>query len=98
MKTRIDSEHTGFLSVQRHMADLLALTKPRLVVMILVTTVSGFYLGMPGELDWILLAQTALGVGLAAGGTLALNQYLERELDGLMTRTRRMTWPLRERC
>lgn len=68
--------------------DFLALTKPRVVLMVLVTTLVGFYLGSPGPLDIPLLLKTLFGTTLAAGGTIALNQYLEREVDARMDRTR----------
>jgi len=68
-------------------ADFLALTKPRVVLMILVTTLIGFYLGRGSLADpWPVLALLA-GTALAAGGTLALNQYLERDVDACMART-----------
>ena len=70
--------------------DYLALTKPRVVVMILLTTIVGFWMASPGGLaaiDLGLLALTLAGTALAGGGTLALNQYLEHEADGLMART-----------
>jgi len=68
-------------------ADFLTLTKPRVVLMILVTTLVGFYLGEGSLADpWPLLALLA-GTALAAGGTLALNQYLERDVDACMART-----------
>lgn len=66
----------------------LELTKPRVVVMVLVTTLVGFYLGSAGATDLWLLAHTLASTALAAGGTLTLNQYLERDLDALMLRTR----------
>jgi protoheme IX farnesyltransferase len=58
------------------------------VSMILVTTLVGFYLGSHGPTDFWLLAQTLASTALAAAGTLALNQYLERDLDAVMLRTR----------
>ena len=69
-------------------SDFLALTKPRLVLMVLVTTLAGYYLGSLGEFDWIRLLNTLVGTALAAGGTIALNQYIERDLDAKMKRTR----------
>jgi protoheme IX farnesyltransferase len=69
-------------------ADLLSLTKPRVVTMILVTTMVGYYLGAREAVDSLRLLFTLLGTGLAAGGTLALNQFLEREVDARMERTR----------
>ena len=70
------------------LSDYLALTRPRVVLMVLVTTFVGFYLGSPRVLDWSRLLQTLIGTALAAGGTLALNQYLERDVDARMERTR----------
>ncbi|MFB3818717.1 MAG: heme o synthase [Candidatus Methylomirabilales bacterium] len=74
-------------------ADYLALTKPRVVLMVLVTTLVGFYLGTSGGAETARLAATLLGTALAAGGTLALNQVLERDVDGKMARTRRRPLP-----
>lgn len=71
----------------------MALTKPRVVVMVLVTTSVGFYLGSQGPADWLRLLPTLLGTALAAGGTIALNQFLEREVDARMERTRRRPLP-----
>ena len=69
-------------------ADFLMLTKPRVVLMVLVTTAVGYYLGSSGVLNGLRLLHTLLGTALAAGGTIALNQYLERDRDALMERTR----------
>lgn len=70
------------------LTDLLALTRPRVVLMVLVTTFVGFSLGSQGAADSVLLLKTLLGMALAAGGTAALNQYLERDVDARMERTR----------
>ncbi len=75
-------------------ADYVALTKPRVVMMVLVTTLVGYYLGSDGTTTPLLrLLHTLLGTALAAGGTLALNQYMERDLDRRMERTRRRPLP-----
>lgn len=68
--------------------DLLALTKPRITALVLITTGVGFYLALPGALDPVLLLHTLLGTALLAGGTNALNQYAERGPDARMKRTR----------
>ncbi|MEK6716733.1 MAG: heme o synthase [candidate division NC10 bacterium] len=73
---------------QGRAADFLMLTKPRVVLMVLVTTAVGYYLGSSGVLNGVRLLHTLLGTALAAGGTIALNQYLERDRDALMERTR----------
>ena len=69
-------------------ADYLALTKPRVTTLVVATTASGYYLGSPGGFSLTLLLLTLLGVGLAAAGTSALNQVVERDADALMHRTR----------
>ena len=66
--------------------DLIELVKPRLVVMILITTAAGFYLGAQ-TVNWLLCLHTLIGAGLTAAGVLGLNQYLERDADAQMKRT-----------
>jgi len=78
---------------QRALGDFVALAKPRVVAMVLVTTAVGFYLGSRGASDVMTFAFTLVGTGLAAAGTLALNQYLERDLDACMERTRMRPLP-----
>ncbi len=73
---------------RRVAADLIALTKPRVVLMVLVTTVVGYYVGLTGAPDYVKLVHLLIGTMLAAGGTLALNQYWERDVDAMMDRTR----------
>lgn len=80
-------EHEPGVDNPRPWADFVALTKPNLVLMLVLTTCVGFYLGSIGDLDWLLLLHTWIGTGLAAGGTLALNQFMERDRDALMRRT-----------
>lgn len=67
--------------------DFVTLTKPRVVVMVLITAAVGFYLAVGDRPDYRILLLTLIGTGLAAGGTLALNQYIERDLDRCMKRT-----------
>ena len=73
---------------RRVVTDLIALTKPRGVLMILVTTVVGYYVGLTGAPDYARVIHLLIGTLLAAGGTLALNQYWERDVDARMERTR----------
>ena len=73
---------------RRRTVDFLVLTKPRVVVMVLATTLVGYYLGSAGAPDYLRLLHTLIGTGLAAAGTLALNQFMEREVDARMERTR----------
>jgi protoheme IX farnesyltransferase len=74
-------------------SDLLALTKPRVVIMVLVTTLVGYHVGLTGSADYVRVIHLLIGTLLAAGGTLALNQYWERDLDARMHRTRTRPLP-----
>jgi len=49
-------------------ADFIELVKPRLVVMILITTAAGFYLGAQQTIDWLRCLHTLVGAGLTAAG------------------------------
>lgn len=73
--------------------DWLQLSKARIVVMILLTTAAGFLLASSWPPDAILLLHTLVATALVAAGTNALNQYAEREYDGLMERTRTRPLP-----
>lgn len=77
----------------RRALDFLELTKPRVALMVLVTTFVGFYLGSEPMAGYFRLIETLIGTALAAGGTLALNQFLERDADALMERTRHRPLP-----
>ena len=74
-------------------SDYFELTKPRVVLMVLVTTLAGFYLGGRSGFDITLALNLLAGTALAAGGTLALNQYVERDIDAMMDRTRHRPLP-----
>lgn len=71
----------------------LELTKPRILLMVLVTTTFGFLLGNEGRDSLVLLFLTLLGVGCATGGAAVLNNYLERDFDAKMVRTRGRALP-----
>jgi protoheme IX farnesyltransferase len=73
--------------------DFLMLTKPRVVLMVLVTTFVGFHVGSLGPSDPLRLLHALVGTWLAAAGASALNQYLERDVDGRMERTRHRPLP-----
>lgn len=74
-------------------ADFIELVKPRLVMMILITTAAGFYLGAQQTVDWLRCLHTLVGAGLTAAGVLGLNQYLERDADAQMKRTQERPLP-----
>ena len=68
-------------------AAYLALTKPDVSFLVVMTTLAGFYLGSRGPLDLLRLAHTVFGTTLVAAGTSALNHYFERDSDARMRRT-----------
>jgi protoheme IX farnesyltransferase len=68
--------------------DFLALGKPRIVALVVLTVVAGYILA-PGAGDPMTLLQAVIGTALVAGGTNALNQLFERDVDALMRRTER---------
>ena len=68
-------------------ADFVTLTKPRLNLLVLVTTLAGLYLASPDGVRTSLLVHTLLGTALVAGGAAALTQVWERDTDRLMRRT-----------
>ena len=76
-------------------SDLSELSKARLSFLVLLTTLVGFLLGWRGPMDYTLLGATLLGTALSAAGASALNQWLERDLDALMSRTADRPLPAR---
>ena len=77
----------------RDLSPFLELTKPRIVIMVLVSAALGFSLAQGGVHDPGLLVWTLLGTAAVAGGSAALNHYFEREVDAVMTRTRERPLP-----
>jgi protoheme IX farnesyltransferase len=68
-------------------SDLSELTKARLTVMVLLTTLAGYCLASQGAFNWLTLGHTLLGTALVAVCSSILNQALERDTDALMRRT-----------
>ncbi len=66
----------------------VALTKPRALAMIVFTSALSYLIAATRAIDLGHLAATCFGILLAGGGSLALNQYMERRLDSQMARTR----------
>jgi protoheme IX farnesyltransferase len=79
------------------MKHYIALTKPRITWLILMSTGVGYFFGLQREWsglnDWTLLIHTIIGTALIASGTAALNQWYEREADALMRRTAQRPLP-----
>jgi protoheme IX farnesyltransferase len=74
---------------KQRVLDFLNVTKPLIVALLLVTTYAGMVVGAKALPSFSLTFWTLLGGALAAGGSGALNQYIDREVDQHMTRTAR---------
>ena len=80
-------------SIKRSMLAYLRLTKPRIIMLLLVTTVPAMILAEQGfPSPWLILA-TLAGGSLAAAGANAVNCYLDRDIDQLMHRTQNRPIP-----
>jgi len=73
--------------------DVMELVKARLSLLVLLTTLVGFLIAWRGPMQWVLLTATLLGTALCAGGAAALNQWMERDIDARMKRTRERPLP-----
>ncbi len=75
------------------MKDYIALTKPRITWLILMSTGVGYFFGAKNGWHWLTLLHTIIGTGLIASGTAALNQWYERDADSKMRRTQARPLP-----
>jgi protoheme IX farnesyltransferase len=79
---------TAFAVSRASLVDRLELTKPRITVMVVFTSLVGFVMASPGPLALPLLGLALAGTALVASGAAVLNQAIERGTDALMLRTR----------
>ncbi len=75
------------------MLNYLTMTKPRAMVVVLLTSAAGYFLALDGAVDWSVLFSLLAGAGLSGGGSIVLNQYMERDYDLCMERTRHRPLP-----
>lgn len=73
--------------------DYLALTKPRVAVLVLFTVAAGALLAGGRQVPLLVTLHAVLGTALVAGGASALNQWIERHRDGRMRRTENRPLP-----
>ena len=93
MKAPSLSGATAAPALRARLADVVQLGKPRITTLVLISTALGFALGGNGPFPWSRFAALMAGTALVAWGINAINQYLERDIDGLMTRTRNRPLP-----
>lgn len=80
--------HTGSRPARTLIGAYVALTKPRIIELLLITTIPTMVLAAGGWPETSLVVWTVLGGALAAGGANAINMFIDRDIDGLMERTR----------
>ena len=80
----LNQESSSIFSVFK---SYISLTKPRIIELLLVTTVPTMFLASNGWPNWYLVLATLIGGALAAGGANALNNVVDRDIDALMDRT-----------
>lgn len=107
MKKLIVSETTGTVTIEdtprtraapsgtlrERVSAYFALTKPRIIELLLITTVPSMIVAARGWPDTKLVFFTLIGGALAAGGANAINCYLDRDIDSVMPRTRKRPLP-----
>jgi protoheme IX farnesyltransferase len=81
------------LPTRELVSDMVALTKPAIMSLLLLTAIGAMFLAARGVPPFALLAATIVGGAAASGGASALNHYFDRDIDELMRRTRRRPLP-----
>lgn len=84
------------ISLLAHIGIYYRLTKPRVVLLIVATSIVGMFLSVPGAIPANLFIPATLGIALAAASAAAFNQLIERRSDALMARTRARPLPVGE--
>jgi protoheme IX farnesyltransferase len=93
MKPQADIGEANLSLTWTRVSDYMALTKPRITLFVALSTAVGFVLGATGSLDLARLLHTVLATLVIAGGAAVLNQFLERDLDARMRRTKNRPLP-----
>jgi protoheme IX farnesyltransferase len=81
------------VTVRLRIAAYIGLIKPRIIELLLITTVPAMVLAAEGWPGWGLVAATLVGGVLSAGGANAINNFVDRDIDGRMDRTKHRSLP-----
>lgn len=81
------------ISIGKKIGAFVELTKPRIAFMLVLTAAAGFYVAANRGFDLTLFINSMTAIALLAFGVAALNQFLERDLDAIMDRTRARPLP-----
>ncbi|CAD5959206.1 Protoheme IX farnesyltransferase [Planktothrix tepida] len=85
IQTNVSRHHDNVLQVVQ---SYYQLTKPRIILLLLITTAAGMWLAAKGEVDPLLLLVTLTGGALASGSANTINCLYDRDIDYIMERTR----------
>jgi protoheme IX farnesyltransferase len=91
---RSEFEPEGTIAIERsRISDYVTLVKPELTLLSVLTAMTGVFLASPGHVPVGVLLHVLVGTALVGGGAGALNQYMERQYDGMMRRTEHRPLP-----
>jgi protoheme IX farnesyltransferase len=93
LATTSASREPGASGIGDSLRAYVALTKPRIIELLLVTTIPTMVLAQRGVPSVWLMAAVMIGGSIAAGGANAINMYLDRDIDDVMRRTRNRPLP-----
>jgi protoheme IX farnesyltransferase len=91
--SRTELEQHGAEAPPSRASAYYELTKPGIAGYVMITAGVAYYVAAHGRVDYGPMIHTLLGTGLATAGALAMNQYVEREVDARMERTRERPLP-----
>ena len=80
-------------SISEIISDYYQLTKPGITLAVVISMLVGYVVGSAGSFDFVVMLNALIGTYLIAAGTGAHNQFIERNLDGLMKRTEKRPLP-----
>jgi heme o synthase len=87
MKPVAEAAVSPVAATRSRLVDFHELTKPRMNLLVVITTMVGFCMAAKGPIDWLLMLHTILGTALTAASAAIFNQVIERRADARMPRT-----------
>ena len=90
---RVSVELAQMTEMYSHLRNYVALTKPKILLLLLITALGGMFLASNGVPEWTLVLVVLVGGALGSGGANALNHYMDRDIDERMVRTRKRPVP-----
>ena len=90
---RVSVDLAQMTELYNHCRNYVALTKPKILLLLLLTALGGMFLASKGAPEWTLVLVVLGGGALGSGGANALNHYMDRDIDERMVRTRKRPVP-----